>query len=114
MTNINTATLTASGTATLTPRWNCVAVTNDNATAVVYVTTNNTAPNAGAPVDGQVTIPAGATMVLANQLRVWNQSATVLQNNLGFESISTAGMTNPGTIVQVTGVVTSVTVAGCG
>jgi len=108
VTNNNTA--TGTGILNLVPRWNNIAVTNAGASAV-WVTTNSFAGTPSSSVDGAVEIPPVTTMVLANQLPVWYQSATVLKNNLGFETINTAGMANPGTQVNASG---TVTIAGCG
>jgi hypothetical protein len=109
----------SSATLQLVARWNCVAVTNVS-TNPLYVTTNNVAPNS-IPVDGQVTIPAGGTMVLANQLPVWTQSQSVITNdpvgNQNYRGYALeGGAANPGTTVKVlasTGTL-NVTVAGCG
>lgn len=117
MTNIDTITLTASGTATFAGRWNAVVVTNDTA-ALLYVTTNNVTPNSGSPVDGQVVIPIGGSMVLTNELPEWRQTQSVIKNGTNnYQGTSLAGgAVNPGTIVQVVGTFSSnsCTIQGCG
>lgn len=59
---------------TFLDRWNFVAVTNAG-TATIQATADGSAVGTGNGVE----IPAGATVVLANQLPYWNQTRKVIQ-----------------------------------
>lgn len=61
-------------TNTFLDRWNFVAVTNGG-TAAIQATSDGSAAGTGNGVE----IPAGATVVLANQLPYWNQTRNVIQ-----------------------------------
>jgi hypothetical protein len=67
-------------------RYNYVAVTNDGA-AIISVTTNGIA--ATATGNNVVTIPAGVTMVIANQVPMWFPSSRNIV--AGVEKIPTGG-----------------------
>lgn len=130
----NTVTLTATGTATLTPRWNCVEVTNTNATAVVWVSTNGVSPSGTGANDGEVAVAPNSSQVFTNQLPMWSQAQTVMRagtqtgyaagfgTNPGmpqevFPSYQplNGGVANPGTVVKInTSGTSAVIIAGCG
>lgn len=123
-----TVTLTATGTATLTPRWNCVAVTNTNTANTVWVSTNGVAPSGTGANDGEVAVPSGQTVVLPNQLPVWEQAQTVVKvgtmqggaqpgqpQEIPSGTWLDGGVANPGTVVKInTSGTSAVIIAGCG
>lgn len=73
-------------TTTYADRYNYVAVTNDGA-STLYVTTNGT--TAAATGAGVYSVPPNTTMVIANQLILWEQSSNALI--AGVEKIPTGG-----------------------
>jgi hypothetical protein len=113
----DTVTLAASGTATLVPRWMCVNVVNDSG-VVAWVSTNGVTPSGTGANDGEVQVANGASVVLTNQLPIWNQSQSVIANgaNNQWSQALEGQAANPGTVVKVvmTSPTGSLTVAGCG
>jgi hypothetical protein len=65
-------------TVTFVERYNYVAVTNDGTTNAIYVNTaGGTVTDTGNQTNA-VTVPPGATVVIANQLPLWFQSSKVI------------------------------------
>jgi hypothetical protein len=69
-------------TVTFADRYGYVAVTNDGTTNAIYVSTNGTPGDTGNQ-NNVVTVPPGATVVIANQLPMWFQSSKVINQGSG-------------------------------
>lgn len=99
---------TAGGAVTTTnafsDRWNYVAVFNGGGSAI-QATADGSTPGSG----NGVAIPAGATVVIANQLPYWNQTRNVIQagaiqvgNGVAYDhSTNPSTPMNPGTVTPM-------------